>query len=604
MKRRISLFILALSALACMLALSVSAAEWFGDVEIIDNNSDGISDIVVTDVVPNAVTEGELTSESARIKLSCDCQAGHHTFPAYYACIINSSAYNNIYGLNYTRLNALKSEYCGGTEAYTLSNVIAFEIPTGYKWADAAMVKKAPNLKYFSFAKCSTATTVGDAYGGNNWLEGTPVEEIDIGPYLTKVPNFLCNNCDSLTSVSIPDQIKIIGTYAFNSCDNLETVYISKDSQITTINSHAFKACIKLGAFYLPDGLTSFGASGSGCSPVDGCTNLYFVSDPDDTVKPKVYYFPTNITSVVGETFKNCKNLNDVIVFHDGITSISDGWAFCGSNDISVVFLGNMENVSTSGNAWNTKITLYFCNEGDVSVDSITTKTSAAKVFCFGEGNTTHLEEFSKSTEATCEMPKMVASYCFCGAIIGNPATEGDALGHNYIGEIYYIFTSVVENGKKCTICANGCGKDQVELVAPVYTELGFSASTFDPNKINITNGYKIDNESLMLYETLNGVTLKLGFAFNAAEGFTDGEVTLDSFKLKAEVHNQYDGVKFAYHDFVITYTEDKYLDSDIIVGVYVVERVQNEDTIYFINRNSENGVNGFETVSYNSLIN
>ena len=598
--KKLLFFILALSALACVLSITVSAEEWFGEVEIIDNNGDGESDIDVSEVVPNVVTEGDVTSESARVKLSCDCGAGYHTFPAYYVCTINSNARNNIYGLNYARLNALKNEYCGGTEAYTLSNVIAFEIPAGYKWADAAMVKNAASLKYFSFAKCSTATSVGDAYSGNNWLSGTPVEEIDLGPYLTKVPTFLCNNCDSLKSVTIPDQIVKIGTYAFNSCDNLEAVHFTENSSVATIESYAFKGCVKLGAFYIPKGVTSFGASGSGTSPIAGCTNLYFVNSPDETEKPSVYYFPTNVINIVGEAFKSCQNLNDVIVFHDGITSISDGWAFNGSNAISVVFLGNMESISTSGNAWNSKITLYFCNEADKSNSDITTKTSAIRVFCHGEGNETHLKELSKSTEATCEMPKMVADYCFCGSIMGVPVTEGIALGHNYTGAVSYTFTTVVARGEKCTVCINSCGKDLVESLEPVYTELGFSASTFDKS---ITNGYKINKESLALYEEAKGVTVKLGFAFNAAEGFTDGEVTLDSFKLKAEVANQYNGVAFAYHDFIVTYADDKYLDSDIIVGAYVIEKGTEGDTVSFINRTYENGVNGFEAVSYNGLL-
>ena len=600
--KKLLLFSLALCALVCLLCVSVSAKEWFGEVEIIDNDGDGVSDIVVTDVVPNVVTEGAVTSESARVKLSCDCGAGYHTFPAYYVCTINSNARNNIYGLNYTRLNALKNAYCGGTEAYTLSNVIAFEIPAGYTWADAAMIKKAANLKYFSFAKCSTATTVGDAYSGNNWLEATPVEEIDIGPYLKKVPNFLCNNCDRLTSVTIPDQIVTIGTYAFNSCDNLESVRFTENSSVTTIGSHAFKECVKLGAFYIPAGVTSFGASGSGSSPIAGCTNLYFVSSPDETEKPSVYYFPTTVVDIVGETFKSCQNLNDVIVFHDGITSISDGWAFCNSNAISVVFLGNMEKISTSGNAWNSKITLYFCNPADTSKSDISSNTNAAMVFCNAEGNEKHLKELSKSTDATCEKPKMVADYCFCGSVMGEPVTDGIPLGHNYTGAVSYAFTTVTASGEKHTVCLNSCGKDLVEALAPVYTELGYSANTFSHDKYSITNGYKIDRESLALYEEAKGVTVKLGFAFNAAEGFTDGEVTLDSFKLKAEVHNQYNGVEYCFHDFVISYSDDTHLNDNIIVGVYVVEKSVDGDTVSFINRTCENGINGFEAVSYNSL--
>jgi len=601
MKRKALLFVLTVSALVCMLALSVSAAEWFGTVEIIDNNGDGVSDISVTDCVPNVVTEGDLTSESARVKINCDCANGSHTFPAYYVCVINPNVNYKCYNLGYTRLNALKADYCGGTAAYTLNDVVAFELPAGYTDADAAMVKKAASLKYFSFAKCSTATMVGDAYGGNNWLEATPVVEVDFGSYLTKIPSFFCYNCDSLTKVTIPDQITIVGAYAFNGCDSLAEVEISKNSQITSFEGQCFKACKELGAFYIPSKVTSFGVNGSGNSPIDGCTKLYFVNDPDETEKPSVYRFPSTVKAIVGETFKNCTSLNDVIVFHEEITSVDNGWAFCGSNAVKVVFLGDMEKVSTTGNAWNKGIEIYFCNENDKSADSLTMNTSASKVFCKAEGNTTHLKEKSLSTDATCEVPKMVADYCFCGAIMGTPQTDGDALGHNYTGNVSYAFTTVTANGEKCTACVNNCGIDLVESVEPVYVELGYSANTVE---FAITNGYKVNRESLALYEKEKGVNVKLGFAFNSAADFTDGEVTVDSFKLKAEVSNQLNGVAYSYLGINLFFANDEHINDNIIVGVYVVERSEEGDTVYFVNRTYEDGVNGFETVSYNSLLN
>ena len=604
MKRKILLSIIMVATLLCLFAISVSAAEWFGEVEIIDNNGDGVSDIAVTDRVPNAVLEGEVKTEDALVKLSCDCAKGEHTFPAYYVTVINGYDRNKLHNLNYAALNGLKADYCGGTAEYTLDNVVAFEIPAGYTGVAPYIVKKAKSIKYFSFAKLSTATRVDDASNGNNWLEATPVEEINIGPYLTKVPTFVCYNCDSLTSVTIPDQIVTVGTYAFNGCDNLSDVYISKNSSITTFEGQCFKNCVSLTAFYIPSGVTSFGINGSGSSPIDGCKALYFISDPDNREKPSTYYFPSTVTAIVGEAFKNCVGLNDTLVFHSGITSVDNGWAFCNSNAINVVFLGNMTNVSTTGNAWNKNIAIYFCNENDKSASDLSISTGAKTVYCYADGNTTHLFEKTLETDANCENPKMVADYCFCGSIIGTPVTEGEALGHLYEGgEVSYSFVSLTAGGTKCTACVRGCGVPKTEELPAVYTALGYSAKTFDTSKFSLTSGYKVNVDMLELYESENNVTISFGYAFNAASSFTSEEnITLDSFKLTALNTREANGVKFGYHDFKISYTDETHIGDDIIVAAYVIEKSQEGESLVFLNR-GEGAYNGFEGVSYSSIV-
>ena len=523
MKKKILLAIAMIAILACLFAFSVSAAEWFGKVEIIDNDGDGVSDIVVTDRVPNVVTEetanGGPTTESALVKFNCSCAAGGHTFPAYYVTQIDKNIKNTCYGLNYDKLNSLREAYCGGTTAYTIASVVAFELPAGYTNAYAGMMgkKAATNLKYFSFAKCSTATKVWDADNGNNWVEATPIEEINFGSYLTRIPSFVCYNCDSLTRVVIPDQIEEIGRYAFQSCDNLTTVKISENSQLATLESQAFKNSAKIGAFYIPKTLTTFGVGGSGNSPIDGCKNLYFVNRPDETTKPSVYYFPSTITSIAGETFKNCTNLNDVLVFPSTVTEISDGWAFCNSNAISVVFLGNMTKVSTSGNAWTKGITLYFCNSNDKSASDLSgIGGNPTKVYCHADGNTSHLAEKTVVEEAKCETNAGEYTYCFCGYAIDKKEIEGTALEHNYdylngnATLVSVSYDDLSKDGKKVVKCGL-CGKEGELTASKVIDYKGYSKN----DKGAMCMGYNINQEALKDYESKNGA-VTFGFVASA----------------------------------------------------------------------------------------
>ena len=83
-KRRLLLTLSLGLLLACLLAVCIRAEAYdphFGEVEYID-------DIGVTakDVIYKYV-EGQ--SELARIKVSCTCEKGEHTYPTYYFMSIN-----------------------------------------------------------------------------------------------------------------------------------------------------------------------------------------------------------------------------------------------------------------------------------------------------------------------------------------------------------------------------------------------------------------------------------------------------------------------------------------------------------------------------------
>ena len=416
------------------------------------------------------------------------------------------------------------------------------------------------------------------------------------------------NNCKRLTVVEMAGVAPGFSftSYTFRDC-GIESFCIPEG--VTALPDRMFENCSSLSAVYLPSTLTAIYSGGNNFATFYRCTSLYFVNEPftSDNIpeEPEVYFFPAGLTLLQSETFDGSR-LNDVVVFPAGVTELTSGFTFEGctskSGTPTVVFLGDMTSVVIR--TWGVS-KVYFCNPADVDAASAGASNDGRLVFCFAEGNTSHVKALSKSTDATCELPSMVADYCFCGQFIpGSEVTEGTPLGHNYTGAISYAFTTVYENGEKCTVCVNNCGKDLVEVLAPVYTELGYSACTFGTDKYSITNGYKIDRESLALYEETKGVTIKLGFAFNAANDFTSGEVTLDSFKLKAEVNNQYNGIAFDYHDFIISYSDSTHLNDNVIVAAYVVEKGENGETVTFINRGYENGVNGFEAVSYNSIVN
>lgn len=57
---------------------------------------------------------------------------------------------------------------------------------------------------------------------------------------------------DSLKSVSLSKNIKVIPSYCFSGCEKLETVNIPQNSKLDVIEENAFKGCNKLATLYLP----------------------------------------------------------------------------------------------------------------------------------------------------------------------------------------------------------------------------------------------------------------------------------------------------------------------------------------------------------------
>ena len=497
-------------------------------------------------------------------------------------------------------------------------------IPEGVTWIGQEAFYNCDSIKYLSLP--STVTYLGPSIiRDSSGLEFVDFNDNQNAINLDNWGHF--SGCSGLKAVSLPDGIKIINNRFMTSCTSMQAVY-------------------------LPASLEQMNTNGNGQGPFCYSAKMYFVQQPFEVrdengyflgasfvmpEKPEIYYMPQNLSKAGGNVssgtwFRECASLNNTIVMPEAFTQSTVSQMFRGiassKQQKNVIYLGKVTDYIWS--EMNKYINFIFVNEGNTDLSTINftsfynrnnencyfyfcetgyrytmAKASVEEVAATLVENTyCHIAERTSEAPATCELPKMVASFCFCGQFIpGTEVTEGIPLGHSYTGAVTYTFTSVIENGQKCTVCTNNCGKDLVETMAPVYTELGFSANTFDTTKYSITNGYRIDSESLKRYEEAKGVSLKLGFGFNAADSFTDGEVTVDSFKLKAEVENQDKGISFDYHDFVISYSDAKYLDSHIIVGVYVIEESGDTQSTYFINRNYEDGVNGFESVSYNSLV-
>lgn len=131
-----------------------------------------------------------------------------------------------------------------------------------------------------------------------------------------------------ITSIKLPDTLKIIGSNAFEGCNSIISIDIP--DSVTSIGSCAFYRCLSLETITLPDSMTSIGYSA-----FYYCKNLTDISLPDGITKIangtfegcknlKSITIPDSVTSIDYNAFADCKSLTEITI-PDSVTTISSG---------------------------------------------------------------------------------------------------------------------------------------------------------------------------------------------------------------------------------------------------------------------------------------
>ncbi len=113
------------------------------------------------------------------------------------------------------------------------------------------------------------------------------------------------------------DSVTSIGDYAFENCNRLTSVTIP--DSVTSIEQHAFYGCNNLTSVIIPDSVTSIGIE----SFFD-CTSLTSVT------------IGNSVTSIEHSSFENCSSLTNIII-PDSINSIGS-YAFRGCHRLTSVY--------------------------------------------------------------------------------------------------------------------------------------------------------------------------------------------------------------------------------------------------------------------------
>lgn len=453
--------------------------------------------------------------------------------------------------MDFTYIN----EKLGKTEAdgnlYTYADVKGFDIPTGITHVAKYAGLDGKTLKWITFP--STITSLSNAIFQN----ATALEECTL--------KFTKDN-----------PMRVFPSYMFFGCKNLKA-FSMPDCFTSLYDVAHFSGCINLGAVHLSESLETWssGGGGSRTATFDDCNNMYFVNETFtyDAIpeKPTVYYFPKNLTTITNNSVcRECRNLNDVLVFGEKLTTMPNMYFFQNGPANKIVFLGDMTTVSTQ--YWGKTTHIYFANKNDVDLSSVSFSGGKTAVFCNAPGNTTHLSEKTVDVEAKCEVDAGKYTYCFCGQVISIDAVEGTALSHDYdytngnatlVAITYADLSKVGTKTVKCGLC----GVDNDTIVADkVFTYKGYSTN----EKGSMCMGYIIDQDALNEYELLNG---KVNYGFVAAAN-NDTPIDENGENKENTVKVSLDENVYTAIDFVLTATNwdnEAVSNVKITLNMYVI---------------------------------
>lgn len=190
----------------------------------------------------------------------------------------------------------------------------------------------------------------------------------------------------SITRITLPPTICMIGESAFYSCEALEQINIP--DRVTIIKERAFGSCARLSGIELPENITEIGAGAFW-----GCSSLSAVKLPEGITAINTYTFsgchslksviiPKTVESIFRCAFYHCSALEKVVV-SEGVTEIRQH-AFSDCTSLKSVVLPRsvqkMQNYTRKGYAPET----IFGENTDV-IATVTPKSYAEK-YCKRNG--------------------------------------------------------------------------------------------------------------------------------------------------------------------------------------------------------------------------
>ncbi|MGM9825551.1 MAG: leucine-rich repeat domain-containing protein [Paludibacteraceae bacterium] len=198
-------------------------------------------------------------------------------------------------------VTSIRSDAFSGCRALT-----SLTIPDNVTSIEAGAFSSVPNIVY-------NGTASGSPWGAksvNGYVEGFLVYESE-----AKTQLLACSSAVT-ASVTIPNSVTSISSYAFYGCKSMTSIILS--NSITSIEAYTFYGCSKLTSINIPESVTSIGSFA-----FEGCSALTSINIPE------------SVTTIQNRAFYGCSALSSITI-PNSVTSIGDD-AFYGCSSLPVV---------------------------------------------------------------------------------------------------------------------------------------------------------------------------------------------------------------------------------------------------------------------------
>lgn len=240
---------------------------------------------------------------------------------------------------------------------------------------DVTIGENVTTIDNYAFRGCKSIKniTIPDAVTNINvgvFQECTSLEEIPMGTHVKTIGNNVFYKCSALKEVILPEDIESVGRAVFQHCTSIIRITnliadndnicdectsltdITISPKTTKIGSNTFKLCSALTNVVLPEGILEIdnGAFSS-------CTSLEEISIPESVIlmdnnaflnckSLKSFVIPEKLTVINGSVFQNCEALTNIVI-PNNITNIKTS-AFEGTKSLTKLTLGkNLTNIES-----------------------------------------------------------------------------------------------------------------------------------------------------------------------------------------------------------------------------------------------------------------
>jgi hypothetical protein len=199
--------------------------------------------------------------------------------------------------------------------------------PTGFSQVIIPKTFFNPPLQVKSigeaFRDCESLTSITipegvTSIGGKAFYGCKSLTSITIPEGVTSIGDYAFWGCKSLTSITIPGGVTSIGERAFSFCKSLTSITISEG--VTSIGDYAFWGCKSLTSITIPEGVTSIGERAFW-----GCKSLTSITIPEGVTSISAHAFifcesltsitiPEGVTSIDWSAFEGCKSLTSITI--------------------------------------------------------------------------------------------------------------------------------------------------------------------------------------------------------------------------------------------------------------------------------------------------